>query len=183
MTWSSSSSTMRSKPGICSRQLAAEAITPLTVVQAEAPLLERGGDGFRRIAEDVQLDLRAHRGRAVEDAADELRPKAVEHAHDVRRDQTQLGEPLIVSLGLEDSLPLDEPLLDLRVARQRARAGAHAEPLGGFPLGQREVLDAVLDHEPSGFLGELDAAGRTRPAGDDRRRPLITLRHSKERVA
>ena len=63
---------------------------------------------------------------------------------------------LVARLRLEDSLPLDEPLLNLRVARQRARVGAHAEPLGGFPLGQREVLDAVLDHEPSGLVGELE---------------------------
>jgi hypothetical protein len=43
--------------------------------------------------------------------------------------------------------------LYLQVARQRAFARAHTEPLGGLSLRQRKVLDAVLGHQPSGFVG------------------------------
>ena len=43
------------------RRLAAEPITPLAVVQAEPAPFERGGDCFRRVAEDVQLDRRVQR--------------------------------------------------------------------------------------------------------------------------
>jgi len=43
--------------------------------------------------------------------------------------------------------------LDLRVARQRAFTRAHTEALRGFSLRHRKILDAVLDHQPSGFVG------------------------------
>ena len=87
-------------------------------------------------------------------------------------------------VGLEDALPLDEPLLNLRVARQRTGARPHTETLGGLPLRQREVLDAVLDHEASRLFGELmPQVGRSH--GEDRRRPLIaaSLRKSARRRA
>ncbi len=62
-------------------------------------------------------------------------------------------------LGLEDALAFLEAGLDLRVARQRARC-AHGESLGRLALGEPEVGDAVLDHEPGRLLGELLAKAR-----------------------
>ncbi len=70
--------------------------------------------------------------------------------------RAQLDEPFIATIGLEEALPLDDALLNLRVARQSSRARPHAEALCGFPLRHGEVLDAVLDHESSRLFGELE---------------------------
>src|SRR5688572_19077806 len=155
-------------------ELSAEAIAPLTVVQAQAALLERGCHGLGRIAENVELDCRGLRRRALEDRADELRAEPVEQGHDVGRDEAQLRDPQIVSLRLEHSLPLHEALVNLRIARQRSFAGAHTEALGSFPLGLCEVLDAVLGHEPRRLIGQLLAQ-----VGRGPRRRSTTAAHSR----
>ena len=71
----------------------------------------------------------------------------------IRGDAPELAEPPIEMPGLEDSLPLRQARLDLRVRRQRARA-ADSKPLSGLPLCKAEVLDAAFHHEPRCFLRE-----------------------------
>ena len=58
-------------------------------------------------------------------------------------DRAEPHEPVAVDIGFEDSLPLNELLLDLGIARQ-APAPPVAESLGGLALGQCEVPNAVL---------------------------------------
>ena len=60
-----------------------------------------------------------------------------------------------MDIGFEDSLPLHELLLDLGIARQAARTGPNPESLGGLALGQCEVPNAVLGHQPRRAFGYL----------------------------
>jgi len=94
-----------------------ESVTALTVVRAAAARFERRRHELRCVGENVQLDRRVDRGRAVEHGADEPGPELLEQSHDIGCDPPQPRDSRVVYIGLEQALPRHETLLNLNVAR------------------------------------------------------------------
>ena len=106
----------------------------------------------------VQLDRRVLVRAAIEHATDQPR---LERGEELQRLQGGLALPQqAIGLGLpgtEQALVFGQGFLDLAIARQGG-VFEDAQPLGGLELGLVEVADAVLGHQPGGFVRKPVAA-------------------------
>ncbi len=85
--------------------------------------------------------------------ADQPRLEARQLAHGVQRGAALGMQGLGVRVAAEQPLVFHQRRFDFGVLGQHGAVG-DPEALGGLALGDQEVADAVLGHDPRGFLGE-----------------------------
>src|SRR5690606_32524953 len=113
--------------------LSVVSVATLATAQGEAAPLQNHGDVLGRVGEQMQLDARVDRSRAVQYRADQTRLEGREQRHELGRKAAQVGETMRVGVGLENSLAFRQARLDLSVARQRTGL-ADSKALGRFAL-------------------------------------------------
>ena len=124
------------------------------MTESEACAVERVGYELYRRSKQMQLYRGIDRRGAGEHGADQPWLEFLELVHQIECQQTQPPQALAVCGGLEQPLPLSQTQLDLGVARQGTEI-ADGESLCRLPLGEPEIDNSVLDHQPRGFLREL----------------------------
>ena len=108
---------------------------------------------FGAFGEQVQLNVVVFGGGAGEHRTDEPRFEIREHLHRGQR-RTALSRQSLAVLGAaEQPVILGERVFDLAILRQHRSIG-NTETLGGLALGGEEIADAMLRHDPRGFLRE-----------------------------
>src|SRR3990172_7260932 len=104
-------------------------------------------DRLAVIGEELQIDIAVAPGRALEHRAREIGTKRFEQPHRLQRLAAQVANPLALLCSLVKGLVGPQFELDFLVSWQRLRV-LRAQLPSGFALGESEILDPLLRHDP-----------------------------------